>query len=151
MKNSSLLYIVFHVLRRYFCVIRCSCPQKTHDIVSTSIRRLRRWNDVGVEITSWKKALKWRRVSTGPVLLFLNSQNLLSVTKVFGEFPLRCPVKHFSLKNLLTKSCKSIFYVSAVNCSCHFIFKGFNYRFSGFLFRTYFKNSCFDTNISNYL
>ena len=151
MKNSSLLYIVFHVLRRYFCVIRCSCPQKTHDIVSTSIRRLRRWNDVGVEITSWKKALKWRRVSTGPVLLFLNSQNLLSVTKVFGEFPQRCPVKYFFFKNFLTKFCKSIFYGPAMKCSYQFIFKGFNDSFSGFLFRTYFKNSCFDTNISNNL
>ena len=29
------------------------------------------------------------------------------------------------------------------------IFRGFNYRFSGLLFRIYFKNSCFDTSISN--
>ena len=62
------------------------------------------------------------------------------MTNVFGEFSLRCPLKHFSFKNLLTKSCKSIFYVSAVNCNCQFIFKGFNYRFSGFLFRRYFAS-----------
>ena len=131
--------------------MRYSYPQKTHDVDSTSIRCFRHWNDVDVEITSWKKALKWRRVSTGPVLLFLNGQNRLSVKKAFGKFPLRCPLKHFSFKNLVTKCCKSIFYVSAVNCNYHFIFKGFNYRFSGFLFRTYFKYSCFHTNISNYL
>ena len=36
--------------------------------------------------------------------------------------------------NLLTKSCKNIFYVSAVNCYCTYIFKGSNFRFSGIFF-----------------
>ena len=79
----------------------------------------------------------------------LNGQNLLSVAKIFGEFSLRCSLKHFFFKNLLTKSCKSIFYVSVVKCNCHWLFKVFNYRFSGLLFRTYFKNSYFNTSISN--
>ena len=55
------------------------------------------------------------------------------------------------LKDLLTKFCKSIFYVSAVNCYFTYIFKGSNYRFSGLLFRIYFKNSYFDASISNYM
>ena len=76
----------------------------------------------------------------------LNSQNLLSVTKVFCRFSLKCLLKYF-FKNFLTKFCKSIFYVSAVNCYCTYIFKGSNYRFPGFLF----KNSYFDTSISKYL
>ena len=53
--------------------------------------------------------------------------------------------------DLLTNFCKSIFYVSAVNCYCTNIFKGSNYRFSGLLSRIYFKNSYFDASISNYL
>ena len=112
---------------------------------SQALKWRRRWNkvvEIGVEMTP---------CVTGPVLLFLNGQNLLSVTKVFGEFPVRRPLKHFSFKNLLTKSCESIFYVSAVNYNCHCILKGFNYRFSGLVFRTYFKNSYFNTGISNYL
>ena len=149
MKNSSLFYILFQDLRRYYCENLWDTATPKRDTMS--IRCFRHWNDVDVEITSWKKVLKWRRVSAGPVLLFLNGQNRLSVKKAFGKFPLRCPLKHFSFKNLVTKCCKSIFYVSAVNCNYHFIFKGFNYRFSGFLFRTYFKYSCFDKNISNYL
>ena len=80
----------------------------------------------------------------------LDSQNLLCVTKVFCQFSLKC-LPNFSLKYLLTKSCKSIFHVSAVNCYCTYIFKGSNCRFSGVLFRKYFKNSYFNTSISNYL
>ena len=79
----------------------------------------------------------------------LNSQNLLSVTKVFRQFSLKCLLDFFK-KYLLTKSCKSFFYVSAVNCCCTYIFKGSNYRLSGVLFRTYFRNSYFNTSISNY-
>ena len=56
--------------------------------------------------------------------------------------PLKCFLKLFFFKNLLTKSCKSNFYVSVVNYSCTYIFKGSNYRFAGLLFKTYFKNSC---------
>ena len=59
-------------------------------------------------------------------------------------------LRNILFKDLLTKFCKSIFYVSAVNCYCIYIFKGPNYRFSGLLFRTCFKNSYFDTRISNY-
>ena len=51
----------------------------------------------------------------------LDSQNLLCVTKVFCQFSLKC-LPNFSLKYLLTKSCKSIFHVSAVNCYCTYIF-----------------------------
>ena len=53
----------------------------------------------------------------------LNGQNLLSVTNFFCQFSLRCHLKHFFFKNLLTKFCKSIFYVSAKNCHSHCIFK----------------------------
>ena len=49
------------------------------------------------------------------------------------------------LENPLAKSCKSIYYVSAVNCGL----KGFNHIFFG-LFK-YIQNSYFDTNISNFL
>ena len=80
----------------------------------------------------------------------INSQNLLSVTKVFCQFFLKCFLKYF-FKYLLTKSCKRIFHVSAVNCYCTYIFKGSSYRFSGVLFRTYFKSSYFYTSVSNYL
>ena len=78
-----------------------------------------------------------------------NGQNLLSVTilSIFSKLPSDI----FFFKNLLTKSCKRIFYVSAVNCHCHCIFNSSNYRFSGLLFRTYFKSSYFDTSISSYL
>ena len=79
----------------------------------------------------------------------LSSQNLQSVTKVFYLFFLKC-LLNFIFKYLLIKSSKSIFYVSSANCYCTYIFKGSNYRFSGVLFRTYFKNSYFNTNISNY-
>ena len=53
--------------------------------------------------------------------------------------------------NLLTKSCKSIFYVLTVHCYCTYIFKSSYYRSPDLLSRTYFKNSYFDTGISNYL
>ena len=78
----------------------------------------------------------------------INSHNLLSVTKVFCQFSLKCILVLF--RYLLTKYYKSIFYVSAVNCYCTYISKGSNYRFSGVLFKTYFKNSYFNTIISNY-
>ena len=80
----------------------------------------------------------------------LNSQNLLSVTNFFCQFSLKC-LPNFFFKYLSTKSCESIFYVSAVNCHCTYIFKGSNYTFSGVLFMTYFKNSYLNTSISNYL
>ena len=56
----------------------------------------------------------------------------------------------FFFKNLLKNSCKKILYVSAVNFYLTYIFKRSNYRFFGLLFKTYFKNSYFDTSISNY-
>ena len=69
----------------------------------------------------------------------LNGQNLLNVTIVFCQFSLKCLLKYFFFfKNLLTKFCKAFF-------------KGSNYRFFGLFFRTNFKNSYFDTSISNYL
>ena len=80
----------------------------------------------------------------------LNSQTLLSVTNVFCEFSLKCLPKYF-YKYLLTKSCKSIFYVSVVNYYFTYIFKGSDYRLSGVLFITYFKNSYLNRSISNYL
>ena len=80
----------------------------------------------------------------------LNSQTLLSVTKVFCQFSLKWLLKYF-YKYLLTKSCKSIFYVSVVNCYFAYIFKDSDYRLSGVLFKTYFKNSYLNTSISNYL
>ena len=64
--------------------------------------------------------------------------------------PLKCLLKWYFFKNLLTISCKSIFYVSAVNIYCSDIFEGFSCRFFGFLFKIYFKNIYFDTG-SNYL
>ena len=79
----------------------------------------------------------------------MNSHNLLSVTNFFCQFSLKCILILF--RYLLTKSYKSIFYVSAVNCYCTYVSKGSNYRFSGVLFKTCFKNSYFNTIISNYL
>ena len=70
--------------------------------------------------------------------------------KCFVNFP-KNALWNILFKNLLIKFCKSIFYVSAVNYYCTYIFKGSNYIFSGFLFRIYFKNSYFDASISNYL
>ena len=80
----------------------------------------------------------------------LNSQNLLSVTKVFRKFSPKSLLNCF-LKYLWAKSWKIVFYVSVVNCYCACIFKGSNYRFSGVPCRKYFKNSYFSTSISNYL
>ena len=53
----------------------------------------------------------------------LNAQNLLNVRKDFCRFSLKCLLKYFFSKNLLTKSCKAFF-------------KGFSYRFFGLLFKT---------------
>ena len=68
----------------------------------------------------------------------LNGQNLLNMRKVFCEFSLKCFLKYFFFKNFMTKSCKAFF-------------KDSNNRFSGLLFRTYFKKSYFDRSINNYL
>ena len=80
----------------------------------------------------------------------LNSQNLLSLTKSFCQFCLKCLLNFFK-KYLLTISYKSIYYVPAVNSYLTYIYQPSNYRLSGVLFRTYFKNSYFNTSISNYL
>ena len=69
-----------------------------------------------------------------------------SFSSIFPKMPYNFS---FFFKNLLIKSSKSIFYVSEVNCYCAWIFKGSNYRLCGLLFRTYCKNSYFDTSISN--
>ena len=61
---------------------------------------------------------------------------------IFLDFPWNT-LWNILFKDLLTKFCKSIFYVLAVNCYCTYIFKGCNYRFSGLLFRIYFKSSYF--------
>ena len=54
----------------------------------------------------------------------LNGQNLLNVTKSFCWFSPKYLLKYFFFsKNLLKKSCKTLF-------------KGFNYRFFGLLFKT---------------
>ena len=74
----------------------------------------------------------------------------IMMTKVFCEFFLKCPLKYF-VKKFVDKILQSIFYVSAVNCYCTYIFKGCSYRFFGILSRKYFKNSYFDASISNYL
>ena len=68
----------------------------------------------------------------------LNGQNLLNMRKVFCQFSLKCFLKYFFFKNFMTKSCKAFF-------------KDSNNRFSGLLFRTYFKKSYFDRSISNHL
>ena len=57
--------------------------------------------------------------------------------QMFCQFFLKCLLIFF-FKDLLTNSCKVFF-------------NGSNYRFYGLLFRTYFKNSYFETSISNYL
>ena len=77
-----------------------------------------------------------------------NSQNLLGAT-FFSQFSLKYLLSFFQI--FVDKSCKSIFYVLAVNCYRTYILKGSNYRFSSVLFRIYFKNSYFNTSISNYL
>ena len=84
----------------------------------------------------------------------------------FNGFPTLPPHHHLYGQNLLDKSflsifpkmyilfrksCKSIFYVSAMNCYFTYIFKVCNNKFSGVLFRIYFKNSYIDTSISNFL
>ena len=61
-----------------------------------------------------------------------NSQNLQNVTSFLTIFP-KMLSETFFFNFLLTKFCKAFF-------------KGSNYRFSGLLFRTYFKNSYFDTH-----
>ena len=83
-------------------------------------------------------------------ILHLFSKSTLNLSE--SGLPLKCLLKYFFFfKSLLTISCKSIFYVSAVNYYCTYIFKGSNYRFFSLLFKTYFKNSCFDPGFSNYL
>ena len=76
----------------------------------------------------------------------------ICVTKAFCQFSLKCLLKYiYFFKYLFRKSCKSIFYVSAMNCYFTYIFKVSNNKFSGVLFRTCFKNSYIDTSISNFL
>ena len=53
----------------------------------------------------------------------LNDQNLLSGTNFFLSIFSKMPSETFFFKNLLTKFCKSIFYVSAKNCHSRCIFK----------------------------
>ena len=48
--------------------------------------------------------------------------------------PLKCLLKESFFKNLLKRSCKRIFYVSAVNSYCRRVFKGFNHRSFELLF-----------------
>ena len=74
----------------------------------------------------------------------LNSQNLLSVTGVFGQLFLK-----YLLKIFFSKICWQI--DKFVELLLYICFKGPNYRFFGVLFRTYLKNSYSDTSISNYL
>ena len=92
-----------------------------------------------------------------PTLDPLNGQSPLSVTKNLSipQFSLRCPLKQIFFKNLLTKSSKSIFYVPAVNCHCHCIFKGSITIDSLIFFSEYiFQEQLFcyfGTGFSNYL
>ena len=72
----------------------------------------------------------------------------ISFSSIFPKIPFET---FFFFKNLSTKSCKSIFFVSSVNCSCPCIFRASNNRLSGLFFWRYFKNSYFDKSISNYL
>ena len=58
-----------------------------------------------------------------PQLHALNDQNLLKVINVLCWFSLKCLLKYFFSKNLLTKFCKAF---------C----KGFNYLLLGLLFKT---------------
>ena len=60
----------------------------------------------------------------------------------------KMPSKILLLKNLLTKSCKNILYVSAVNCYYTYICKDCSDRFFGLLFKTHLKSTYFDTSIS---
>ena len=71
---------------------------------------------------TWKRFLLqiflFKRIHSDP----LNGQNLLSMTKRFSQFSLKCLLKYF-FKNLLTKSCKSISFTLVVNCYCTYILK----------------------------
>ena len=74
------------------------------------------------------------------------------ILEINFEFKWKQPAtKMFSEKNLLKKSYKTIFSVSAVNCYCTYICKGSNRRLFGLLFKTFFKISYFDTMTCNYL
>ena len=79
----------------------------------------------------------------------LNDQNLLSVTNVFCQFSLKCLLKYFFWVGLHNPA-KAPLYISS-ELLLYIFFKGSNYRFTVLLFRTYFKNSCLDSSISNYL
>ena len=70
--------------------------------------------------------------------------------KCFANFP-KITLSNILCKDFLSKFCKSIFYVSQINCYCTYIFRGSNYRFSGLLSSIYFQNSYFDPRINNYL
>ena len=65
----------------------------------------------------------------------------------FSQFSLKCPLKYFVQRFVDKIPQKQL--VTAVNCYCTYIFKGSNARFSGPLFRKYFKNSYLDTSINN--
>ena len=145
MKNASLSYIKFQGLRRYF-------GEKLQDTtarffflfyISFYISRYHFYNFLECHSTlSGKdfcsKFSFFNRFTPSLQHQPLNGQNLLDVTKVFCQFSLKCLLKYFFSR---------IFWQNFVK---HF-WKGSNYRLSGLLFRTYFKNSYFDTRISNYL
>ena len=138
-----------------------SCTNTHHDMADLENHRMvkntKSWTSWERNITFlWSKkilnlCLKWRifRSYCFVAEVTFNSQNVLSVIKVFCQFFLKGLLIY--KKYLLTKSCKNIFSVSAMNCYCTYIFKGSNFRFSGVFFRTCFKNSYFGTSISNYL
>ena len=69
----------------------------------------------------------------------------LMARQVFSSIFPKKPSEIFFFKNLLAKSCKSIFYVSAVNCYCTYTLN----RYPGLLFRKSCKNGCFHASISN--
>ena len=61
-------------------------------------------------------------------ILHLFSKSTLNLSE--SGLPLKCLLKYFFFfKSLLTISCKSIFYVSAVNYYCTYIFKASNCKF----------------------
>ena len=144
--NLQMIWSKINFLCEYF--IYCFNPVLCIVLVSPEILNIIVRADY-MKDSSLNRLVCWPgKISAGNIWNFPISEermNFLRWTSNWSESsqPLKCLLT-FYFKNLLSKSCKSIFYVSVVNYYGKYIFKGFNYKFFGLPFKTYFKDTSFE-------
>ena len=114
MKNRSMLFNLYciSILRSDFCELQCVyfLFYINFNISRYQFSRLFRLYSTLSEKDFRRKFSFLNRFTQLHIFDPLKGQNLLSVTKFFCQVSLRCSLKHFFFKNLLTKLFKSIFY-----------------------------------------